>query len=286
MIRTIAGVGIALVCSVSATPEIPESSFDSKGVRIRYTVRGSGEAVVLIHGWAASGEMWGPLAADLSKSYRVIVPDCRGHGSSGKPHEPSQYGVEMVNDVVRLLDDLGIARAHIVGYSMGGGIVLKMLADHPERFLTAVVGGSQGFRRGAKDDWSDERLIKDLESGMSLSDAMIANAPANWPKPSAEQREMMRQMDAGQDPKALAAQRRGNTGLEIDYASLAAVQVPVLVVCGSLDNPDRTKPLVAALPDAHLDVIEGGNHGRTPESPQFIKDVRAFLEQHPSRPRR
>jgi pimeloyl-ACP methyl ester carboxylesterase len=286
MIRTIAMVGMAFACSVSAAPEASESSFDSKGVRIRYTVTGSGEAVVLIHGWAASGEMWGPLAADLSKSYRVIVPDCRGHGSSGKPHEPSQYGVEMVNDVVRLLDDLGIARAHIVGYSMGGGIALKMLADHPERFLTAVVGGSQGFRRGAKDDWSDERLIKDLESGMSLSDAMIANAPANWPKPSAEQREMMRQMDAGQDPKALAAQRRGNTGLEIDYASLAAVQVPVLVVCGSLDNPDRTKPLVAALPDAHLDVIEGGNHGRTPESPQFIKDVRAFLEQHPSRPRR
>jgi pimeloyl-ACP methyl ester carboxylesterase len=282
MIRTIATLGTALLCSVSAPADVSESSFDSNGVRIHYTVTGAGEPVVLVHGWAASGQMWEPLATDLARTYRVIVPDCRGHGQSGKPHEPSRYGVEMANDVLRLLDHLGIPKAHIAGYSMGGGIVLKMLADHPDRFLTAIVGGSQGFVRGAKDDFNDEKLIKDLESGMSLSDAMIANAPASWPKPSAEQRQMMRQMDAGQDPKALAAQRRGNPGLEIEYASLASIKVPFLALCGSLDNPDRMKPLVAALPDARLDVVEGGNHGGTPETPQFIRDVREFLERHSS----
>jgi pimeloyl-ACP methyl ester carboxylesterase len=278
-------IPLALLFLVPAGSEAADSSFDSNGVRIRYSITGRGEPVVLVHGWAASAEMWDPVVEDLSRTYQVIALDCRGHGQSGKPHEPNQYGVEMVGDVVRLLDHLHLRKAHIIGYSMGGGIVLKMLVDHSDRFLTAIVGGSEGFRRGIDADWSDEKLIKDLESGMPMSDAMIKNAPADWPTPSPEQREMMKQMDAGQDPKALAAQRRGNVGLQIDYGSLKAIRVPVLVLCGSKDNPDRVKPLVAALPDARLEVIEGVGHGAAPESPQFIKDVREFLEHHSARHR-
>ena len=52
--------------------------------------------------------------------YRVIALDCRGHGQSGKPQDPGQYGLEMVRDVVRLLDHLNVERAHVVGYAMGG----------------------------------------------------------------------------------------------------------------------------------------------------------------------
>ena len=282
MKRVLSAIALILFFLAPAPSEAADSFFDSNGVRIRYRVTGRGEPVVLVHGWAATAEMWDPVATDLSRSYQVIALDCRGHGQSGKPHEPNQYGVEMANDVVRLLDHLHLRRAHIMGYSMGGGIALKMLVGHPDRFLTAIVGGSEGFRRGIDADWNDEKLIKDLESGMPMSDAMIKNAPADWPKPSPEQREMMRRMDAGQDPKALAAQRRGNAELQIDYESLKAIHVPVLVLCGGKDNPDRVKPLVAALPDAHLDVIEGASHGRAPESPQFIKDVREFLGRHPA----
>jgi pimeloyl-ACP methyl ester carboxylesterase len=268
-------VFLASIASPSA-----DAFFDSNGVRIRYVVTGRGEPVVLIHGWAASAEMWDPLVEELSKSYEVIALDCRGHGQSGKPHDPKQYGVEMANDVVRLLDHLHIRKANVVGYSMGGGIALKMLVDHSDRFLTAVIGGSEGFRKGVGPGWDDENFIRELESGMSLSDAMIANAPADRPTPTPEQRAMMKQMDASQDPKALAAQRRGNTGLEIDDAALKAIHVPVLVVVGSRDNPDRVKALVAALPDARLDVIEGAGHGSATDSPQFVKDVREFLDRH------
>src|SRR5262249_40362102 len=75
MIRTIGMLGMALVCSVSTALDVSEASFDSNGVRIHYTLTGSGEPVVLIHGWAASGQMWEPLAADLARTHRVIVPD-------------------------------------------------------------------------------------------------------------------------------------------------------------------------------------------------------------------
>lgn len=90
----------------------------------------------------------------------------------------------MVNDIVRLMDHLGIEKAHIVGYSMGGSIALKMLTVRPERFLTAVIGGSTGFRLPEDFDNPDMPLIKNLQSGMSFTDAILADAPPGAPAPS------------------------------------------------------------------------------------------------------
>ena len=100
-------------------------SFESNGVRIHYLDRGSGEPGVLIHGFAGSYEHdWeapGVITAVGTAGYRVIAMDCRGHGRSDKPRNSSQYGLEMVNDVIRLLDHLRTPRVHAVGYSMGAG---------------------------------------------------------------------------------------------------------------------------------------------------------------------
>src|SRR5262245_54282402 len=190
-----------------------EQFFNSDDVRIRYIVAGKGEPVILVHGFASNAGMWGPLVADLSQSYETIAIDCRGHGKSDKPHDPQQYGIEMVNDVVRLMDNLGIKKAHIAGYSMGGAIVMKMLVEHPDRFLTAIIGGSAGYRSG--EPQRDAALAKYLLSGMPLSEAMIAALPPGTPQPTPEQRESMRRMDASLDPKALGAQRMGNDELTI-----------------------------------------------------------------------
>jgi len=154
-----------------------EYFFQSNAVRIRYLVAGTGQPVILVHGWSASAEMWPALMNDLSRDHEVIAMDCRGHGRSDKPHDPSQYGNQMAMDVVRLMDHLGLKKAHVVGYSMGGGIAVKVLVDQPDRLLSIVTGGSAGFRGGPDENW-DTGLIKDLESGMPLSDAMIANRPA------------------------------------------------------------------------------------------------------------
>src|SRR5688572_3495817 len=97
--------------------------FNSSGVRIRYIEQGQGEPVILLHGNGSRLETWiqRGILPNLSKDYRVIAFDARGHGRSEKPHDPKAYGREMALDVVRLMDHLGIKRAHIVGYSMGGG---------------------------------------------------------------------------------------------------------------------------------------------------------------------
>ena len=274
---------ILLFCGLAQAAPFQDQFFDSNGVRIHYLIGGSGEPVVLIHGWSASAEMWRPLMDDLSRDHQVIALDCRGHGQSGKPHDPAAYGIETVTDIVRLLDHLGIRKAHIAGYSMGGSIALKLLMEHPGLFLTAIIGGSTGFREPADFDTEETPLIKSLRSGMPLSEAMIANAPPNWPKPTPEQRAMMKQMDVGQDPIALAAQRLGNRGLKVDYKKLKKTSVPTLLVCGSLDNPARFDALRAILPRAEFVTIEGARHGDTPNNPEFAKAVRDFLARHSKR---
>src|SRR6516162_6980173 len=119
--------------------------FDSNGVKIHYTVSGSGTPVLLIHGFAANMQMqWiGPGIVDaLAKQYKVIAFDNRGHGASDKPHDPKQYGTEMVEDAIRLLDHLGVKKAHVIGYSMGAILTNKLITMHPDRVLTATLGGA------------------------------------------------------------------------------------------------------------------------------------------------
>ena len=117
-----------MVCLLPAASAAQQTgnTFDSRGVRIHYVDKGRGTPVVLIHGltgsYARHWETPGAIEALEKAGFRVIAIDCRGHGQSGKPRNPSEYGLEMVEDVVRLLDHLRIEQAHVVGYSMGGAI--------------------------------------------------------------------------------------------------------------------------------------------------------------------
>lgn len=109
---------------------------NSDGTRVYYMVQGAGEPVVLIHGYGVTASInWklpGILPA-LARNYRVVALDVRGHGRSDKPHDPAEYGVNMADDVLRMLDHLNIETAHVIGYSMGGFILLKLAVEHPER---------------------------------------------------------------------------------------------------------------------------------------------------------
>ena len=108
--------------------------FDSRGVPIRYLDMGSGEPVLLIHGFGGRLELWeatGIIAGLTAAGFRIVAYDARGHGGSGKPYDPQQYGQEDVEDAIRLLDHLSIRRAHVVRYSRGSHISSKLKAQHP-----------------------------------------------------------------------------------------------------------------------------------------------------------
>ena len=131
----------AIALPVLATAQTDNTFFNAGAVRIRYVDQGKGDPVILVHGYANSIETWSAagVVSDLAKDHRVIAFDLRGHGQSSKPHEPTAYGHEMGEDIVRLLDHLGLQRAHIVGYSLGGVLTAQLLTRHPERFLTAIL---------------------------------------------------------------------------------------------------------------------------------------------------
>jgi pimeloyl-ACP methyl ester carboxylesterase len=114
-------------------------------VGIHYEVFGQGEPIVLLHGFASNLQAnWVSTGwiESLTPLRQVVALDCRGHGESDRPREPSAYaGDATVGDVIAVLDELGIKQAELFGYSMGGGIALRLLAAHPERFTAAIVGG-------------------------------------------------------------------------------------------------------------------------------------------------
>jgi pimeloyl-ACP methyl ester carboxylesterase len=122
--------------------------FDSDGVRLHYELHGPEDRppVVLVHGFASAyqlnwvGTRWQETM--LNAGYRVVGLDCRGHGSSDKPHDPRAYSPAlMAADVRRLLDELHIAAARYIGYSMGARIGLQAVIDFPDRIVSAVLGG-------------------------------------------------------------------------------------------------------------------------------------------------
>jgi pimeloyl-ACP methyl ester carboxylesterase len=274
-----------LVLAVASSATIAQSqttdgTFNSKGVNIHYSVTGTGSPVILLHPFAASGDIWQDMVRDLSRDHQVIAPDARGHGRSDKPHDPKQYGVEMANDLIRLMDHLGIAKAAIVGYSMGGSVAMKALIDHPDRVRVAVIGGSLGFNRHDSEHDETPRLGPDLLRGMPLSEAMLASAPPNFPKPSPQQREMMKRMDAAQDPIALGAETVSHEGLWVEDEQIAAVRVPTLIINGGLDRAEYYKEARTKFRNLQFETFDGLGHGPAMASPLFLKSVRRFLDEH------
>jgi pimeloyl-ACP methyl ester carboxylesterase len=219
------------------------ASFDSDGVKIHYQVEGRGEPVVLIHGLHASAQMnWAApgIIADLAKTYRIIALDCRGHGQSDKPEAEGSYGVKMVEDVVRLMDHLKLRSAHIVGYSMGGMIGLKLAVLHPDRVRSTTLGGMGWMEEGSRqqDFW------------------------------------------AGNDRRGgNAALIRGFTEFATTAAQVKAIRTPISVVIGDRD-PCRllyVVPLLKLRPEIPEHVIAEAGHIGCIAKPEFKTGLRTAL---------
>ena len=264
--------------------------FDANGVQINYTDQGTGEPVVLIHGFTMSLDpAWnapGIMAALDAVGYRVIALDCRGHGASGKPHDPQQYGLEMANDVVRLLDHLNIERAHVVGYSMGGLITNQLRAMHPDRLLTATLGGSgwRGENAEGAGAVSFHEVAEALDND-DLGPLVRALTPPGAPEPTDDAIAATNAaLLASNDARALAAVVRGFRALaKVSAENLRANKIPTLALIGDQDPLiDDVERLAGVM--ANLEVIEipGATHGTAFTDALFIESLVKFLHSHSS----
>jgi pimeloyl-ACP methyl ester carboxylesterase len=109
-----------------------------EGVSMHVRVGGSGPAVVLIHGFGDTGDMWVPLAAALAKDHRVVVPDLRGMGLSSKPKGGYDKKTQ-AGDIRAVLDTLGIAEADVVGHDIGTMVAYAYAARYPDKTTRLVV---------------------------------------------------------------------------------------------------------------------------------------------------
>jgi pimeloyl-ACP methyl ester carboxylesterase len=272
----------------SDVPGLQKPSFDSNGVKIHYVVEGKedGEPVLLIHGFTVTQEMWKPVIKALAKDYKVIALDCRGHGGSEKPHDPEKYGLEMTKDAIRLLDHLKIDKAHVVGYSMGGGIALQLAARYPERLRTATLGGMGLPRPDGERFYA--MLADSLEQGKGFRPLVIALTPKGQPAPTDEQiKEIDARLLANNDVKALAAVMRGaanSKDMKLTDEQIKGVKLPLLAVVGAND-PLRAgvDELKKQLPDTKVVVIDKADHVTAFNRDEFVSAIKDFLDAHKSK---
>ncbi|HNR30311.1 MAG TPA: alpha/beta fold hydrolase [Candidatus Hydrogenedentes bacterium] len=297
--------------------------FNSNGARIYYTDEGAGEPVILIHGIGANADLnWRRpgVTRALAKHFRVIAFDLRGHGLSDKPAEPEQYGVQMVEDVPRLMDHLGIDQAHVAGYSLGGFLLQRLLVLHPDRVRSAAICAA-GWKdpedptpipspyKSPEDQPKPRSLVSplrvgerwggsgDLETFGWASGAVRrpATTVATWAQPRALHAAILPLADS----KSLFHRARSWIGdqfmsrpvkkalkatypeLAVYEADLEAIRTPTLCIIGDRDG----FRFLAEDLRLHMDGLEfvevpGANHFTLPFFPRFKRDLVRFLTAH------
>ncbi len=219
------------------------SEVEIAGGRLHYRVDGpaDGSAVLLINSLGTTMDLWSAQAAALSRRYRVIRYDPRGHGASSVP--PGEYTIEdLGRDAVHVLDAAGVETAHVCGISIGGLTAMWLGVNRPQRLRSLVIANTAA-RVGTLDRWS-ERIDKVRHDGM---EAIADLAIANWFTPAFRDREpgtiaRFHQMVASCSPEGYIGCCAALRDADLREA-IGGIRVPSLVVAG---DQDPSTPLVDA----------------------------------------
>ena len=255
---------------------------NNAGIHIHYEVEGSGPPITLMHGMGDSIDNWvrmGYVDA-LKDELRLILIDARGFGESDKPHDPEAYTREAkVSDVVAVLDDLGIERAHYWGYSMGASNGWAMGMLRPDRLVSLVLGGYPALPSPAseRDRVKWESRAKLMRLGMDVY--IAAMEMDRGPMPEENKRRLM-----ANDGHAYAAQQLANITWGTPESAVRAMTVPALVYSGTHDdyplpgNHEMAKHSASLAPNATFLPLPGFDHPQAfQDSATVIPHVRKFL---------
>jgi pimeloyl-ACP methyl ester carboxylesterase len=248
-------------------------SFHNGAVEIAYLDEGEGDPIVLVHGFASSKNVnwvYPTWVSDLRKDgRRVIAFDNRGHGESAKLYDPAQYSIPaMAGDALALMDHLDIARADIMGYSLGARIAAWLGLKQPSRLRSAILGGIgiamiDGGGPG-------ENVAKALEAP-TLED--VTDPVGRTFRAFADQ--------TRSDRLALAACLRGSRGL-MTREEAAAIAVPVLIAVGTADEvAGSAAALGKIVPGSEVLDIPNRDHMRAVGDKIYKSGVADFLSRRP-----
>ena len=271
------------------------SAIEVDGLRWEVRVRGTGVPLLLLHGFTGRGSGWGAHATAFARRFRVIVVDLPGHGRSGTPADPRRASVERsADDLAAILDRLGAAPAHVLGYSLGARIALRLAVAHPRSVRRLVLESpSAGIAdpaaraaRAADDEARARRLERDgIEAFVAEweREPVFASHAAMPPARIAR----LHAARLRNRPSGLAASLRGagQGVMEPLHDRLGEVTAPTLVIAGALDPAGCTRAtdIAAAIPGARLEIIDGAGHTPHLEHPAAFRTLATdFLEEDPA----
>ncbi|MCW1957173.1 MAG: alpha/beta fold hydrolase [Mycobacterium sp.] len=270
---------------------MPEMKYlDWHGEQVAYLDEGSGDVILLLHGIAGSSQTWRSLLRPLSGRFRVIAPDLLGHGDSAKPR--TDYSLGALSVLVRdILDQLGLSRATVVGHSLGGGIAMQFVYQHPEYVdrLVLIASGGLGpdvglLLRAATLPGAElvlpviaaRRLVSPGERALAWMRKMGLESPLG--------EELLRHYGSLSDGPTRQAflrtlrsvvDHRGQAVSALNRLN-ARTDFPVMAIWGERDNIIPVKHAYAAQavrPDVRLEVLAGVGHFPHAERPTEVAEL-------------
>ncbi len=254
----------------------------SPAVRLRVNEVGSGEPVLFIHGMLGTGPYWGPLLRQL-RGFRCLLLDRPGYGlSSALDWSKHEMGPATADALAAALDQLGVARAHIVGGSIGGVLALHLARRHPDRigrivmlgggplvpafpvpFVFRVMATPVGFvvERLARREKVMRSIIASSGHHASLADGRIPDAFVGWRVALQRHTPSMRNERAGLH--AIIGPDGWRPSIAMEDSELAAIEHPTLLLQGSADPTAPValwERVMRVLPQGEMQVIEGAGH--------------------------
>jgi pimeloyl-ACP methyl ester carboxylesterase len=256
---------------------------NNNGVKIYYEVEGEGPPLVLVHGMVLSGKAWyiSGYVSELKKDYRLIILDARGHGSSDKPSETNSYDFKtMADDVIVIMNDLNIEKAHYFGYSMGAYIGFHGIGrNYASRFNSLILGGFSVY--------PDKAIMQSLQSGLPVCKSAIEKGmqvyiPLLEQTGGLEITEDLQKYLSSLNPRALFSILQ-NIADSFDESSadeiLPKIDLPCLAYAGEDDiYPSALKKTASKMPNARFISFSGLNHGTAfSRSDLILPHVKEFL---------
>ncbi|MDA8346907.1 MAG: 2-succinyl-6-hydroxy-2,4-cyclohexadiene-1-carboxylate synthase [Thermaerobacter sp.] len=260
------------------------------GASLHYELEGTGPLLILLHGFTGSVESFADLSRRLQRRCRVARLELLGHGLSDAPQEYARYGMwEAAQDVLALMKELGEAKAHLLGYSLGGRVALRAALLAPERLHSLILeSASPGIPSDAERAdrrASDEALCRLLdEQGIEAFTNRWEAAPlfATQARCPPERRAQQRAVRLGQRPHGLIGSLRGAGAGATDDVSgrLQEIRVPTLLIAGARDPKYRgtLRQMARAMSTADYRVVTGAGHNVHFEKPRvYARMVEEFL---------